>query len=551
MRNCSAAIRSTPKSSCKPCDDVGVGKARVAHRRLTLTAACMAQGMMVLDVMIVNVALPAIQHELHMSPGELEWVVSAYALALAALIPLGGAVGDHLGRKRVFLAGLVVFTGASIACALSTSGLMLIGFRVLQGIGGAVMSSLTLSIISEAFPPELRSRPISLWAAVGGLGVAAGTVVGGLLLSVFPWSSIFWVNVPIGAAAFALGLIGIQESRDAAAQRFDLFGAFLSAGGLAAVTFGFIESADVSWRSPRVWTSLTIGTALLVAFVVWELRTRHPMAPPALFRTRSFTVSCSAYLLSYLSFTGFIYYVTLFFQDVKGWSPLRTGLSWLFFCVPYFAAAQMGGRVQRYLSRAATIGMGCALAGIGTAAMGQIDTMTPFGWIAVLYGLVGLGFGLMVPAASGSAMFDVPAGASGVASGIFNASRQIGTAVGLGVIGSIGVAVTLAEWGRQVALFPASLQARGASLGAEVAGGRVHTVAAALGAQSLEPARTSFSNGFEVALAVAGGAIFLGGIIAYVGLRQAADLQGGAQPRLTKSQGASLKMGSNRADPVQ
>src|SRR6185437_13737934 len=183
-----------------------------SRQRLTLVVACIAQVMMVLDVLIVSVALPAMQRELGLSPAGLEWVVSAYALALAALIPLGGALGDHFGRKRIFVAGVVVFTLASAGCALSVSGGMLIGFRVVQGIGGAVMSSLTLSLISEAYPPEARARPIGIWAAVSGLAVAGGSVAGGLLLSVFPWSSIFWVNVPIGALAVVIARIAVAES---------------------------------------------------------------------------------------------------------------------------------------------------------------------------------------------------------------------------------------------------------------------------------------------------------------------------------------------------
>ena len=184
------------------------------RQRLTLAVACTAQVMMVLDVMIVSVALPSLQHELHLSPAGLEWVVSAYALALAALIPTGGTLGDHFGRKRLFMSGVSLFTLASVGCALSVSGGMLIGFRLIQGIGGAVMSSLTLSLIAEAYPPGARTGPIGLWAAVSGLAVAGGSVAGGLLLSVFPWSSIFWVNVPIGIMTVVISQVAVVESRE-------------------------------------------------------------------------------------------------------------------------------------------------------------------------------------------------------------------------------------------------------------------------------------------------------------------------------------------------
>src|SRR5579859_3132550 len=222
------------------------------RQRLTLAVACTAQVMMVLDVMIVSVALPSLQLELHLSPAGLEWVVSAYALALAALIPAGGALGDHFGRRRVFMIGVGVFMLASVGCALSVSGGMLIGFRVIQGIGGAVMSSLTLSLITEAYPAKARTGPIGLWAAVSGLAVAGGRVVGGLLLSVFPWSSIFWVNVPIGIANLAISWLAVAESREPVPRPFDTGGVALSACGLLLLTFGLIDSADAGWQSPVV-----------------------------------------------------------------------------------------------------------------------------------------------------------------------------------------------------------------------------------------------------------------------------------------------------------
>jgi EmrB/QacA subfamily drug resistance transporter len=303
--------------------------------------------MIVLDVLIVSVALPAIQHQLRLSPAGLEWVVSGYALALAALIPLGGALGDHFGRKRLFLAGVVLFTAASIGCAVSISGGMLIGFRVLQGVGGAVMSSLTLALISEAYPPEARTGPIGLWAAVSGLAVAGGSVAGGLLLGLFPWSSIFWVNVPIGAVTIVITLAAVAESREPVPRPFDNAGVALSSVGLLLLTFGFVYSADASWHSPVAVGCVAAGVAALVVFYAWERRATAPMIPRALMQARSFGVASAVYLLAYMGFAGFIYYVTLFFQNVDGWSPLRTGVSWLFFCIPYFAVARCAESIGR------------------------------------------------------------------------------------------------------------------------------------------------------------------------------------------------------------
>jgi len=486
--------------------------------------------MMVLDVMIVSVALPSLQRELRFSPAGLEWVVSAYALALAALIPTGGALGDHLGRKRIFISGLLLFTVSSVGCALSVSGGMLIGFRVIQGVGGAVMSSLTLALIAEAYPPQARTGPIGLWAAVSGLAVAGGSVVGGLLLSVFTWSSIFWVNVPIGISALVICQFAVAESREPVPRPFDTLGVALSALGLLLLTYGFVDASDATWRSPVVAACIAVGAAILVIFFVWEQRAASPMVPPALLRTASFSRACAVYLLAYLAFSGFIYYVTLFFQNVDGWSALRTGLSWLFFCLPYFAVAQFGGRVQRRLPVASAVGSGCFIAAIGVLGMSQVRISTPFAWPAACYILVGVGFGLIVPAVSAAAMARVPPGSSGIGSGLFNACRQIGTATGLAILGSVGSSVILADWHRHAGSLPTAERQRAVPVGTDVAGGQVHVAATLVGGHALDRAVASFLWGFEATLLLAGAILVASGVVSVLGLqrlRSAEDRQHG------------------------
>jgi len=498
-----------------------------AGQRLTLAAACLAQGMMVLDVLIVSVALPSMQRELGLSPSGLEWVVSSYALVLAALIPSGGALGDHFGRKRIFVAGLGLFTLASVGCGLSASGGTLIAFRVIQGIGGAVMSSLTLALISEAYPPEARSGPIGLWAAVSGLAVAGGSVVGGLLLSVFPWSSVFWVNVPIGALAIAISVVGVTESRESAPRPLDVPGVALSALGLFLVTFGLVYSADVTWGSPVVAGGIVAGLAVLAAFAVWERKTKSPMAPSALLRTRSFATACGVYLLTYLAFSGFIYYVTLYFQNVQRWSALHTGLSWLLFCIPYFAVAQRRRQLARWLPEAAAVGWGCLIAAAGTLIMSQLATTTSFALPAVSYVLVGVGFGLMVPAGSAAAMAEVPPDSSGIGSGLFNACRQIGTAMGLAILGSIATSIIVADWRSQIRSFAPAQRTGASGLSADVAGGQIKKVTAALGEHAHGPAVASYLHGFEVALITASVILAAAGALGFSGLRRLRQLPHG------------------------
>src|ERR1700722_986444 len=290
------------------------------RRRLTLVAMCIAQGMILLDVTIVNVALPSIQRELHESSGELEWVISAYALSLAALIPLSGSLGDRFGRKRFFAAGMVVFTLGSVACALSASAPDLIGARAIQGVGGAIMSALGLSILSETYSGTARAGAIGIWATVAGLGFGLGPVVGGLLLGVFGWSSIFWVNVPFALAGIALTVTVVPESRNPDTRPVDVPGVLTSAAGLLALTFGLIESTSNSWTSAPVAAPLAAGLVLLASFVWWEHRAPVPMIPSAVVKLRSFTTSCGVYLLSYASLTGVYFYLTLLYQDVDGWT---------------------------------------------------------------------------------------------------------------------------------------------------------------------------------------------------------------------------------------
>jgi MFS family permease len=238
--------------------------------------------MILLDVTIVNIALPSIQRELHASSGELEWVISAYALSLAALIPLSGSLGDRFGRKRFFAAGMVVFAVGSVACALSASALELIAARALQGVGGAIMSALALSILSETYSGEAaRAGAIGIWATVAGLGFGLGPVVGGLLLGVFGWPSIFLVNVPFALAGIALTVTVVPESRNPDTRPVDVPGVLTSAAGLLALIFGLIESASNSWTSAPVAAPLAAGLVLLASFVWWEHRAPVPMIPPA------------------------------------------------------------------------------------------------------------------------------------------------------------------------------------------------------------------------------------------------------------------------------
>jgi MFS transporter, DHA2 family, methylenomycin A resistance protein len=481
---------------------------------MTLAAMCIAQGMTLLDVTIVNTALPSIQRELHMTPGQLEWVISAYALSLAAFIPLGGALGDRYGRKRFFLAGLVVFAAGSLACALSPNDVALIAARAVQGIGGAVMSALTLSILTETYPPARRAGAIGVWAAIAGLGFGLGPVVGGLLLSVSDWSSVFWVNVPIAVAGFAVAAVAVTESRDPAARHLDVTGVVALALGLLGITFGLIESSTHPWGSGLVAGPIVVGLALVGAFLLWERRVASPMLPVRLLRARSFTTGCGVYLLAYLALTGVMFYVTLLFQNVEGWSPLRTGLSWLSMNIPFLLTAQFAGRLSRRFPPAGVVAGGCLVGACGVAVLGSLRATTPFTVAFVGYVLLGAGWGALVPGTINVAMRDVPAGTSGAASGIVNTARQVGTSVGLAVLGAVGVRAATSAWAART-----SSVAGAASHAQAVAGAQIAVVTHALGPAYRTDAVDAFLSGYRPALFVAAGCTLAAGGLAAIGLR--------------------------------
>ena len=379
------------------------------RRRLTLVAMCIAQGMILLDITIVNVALPSIQRELHESSGELEWVISAYALSLAALIPLSGTLGDRFGRKRFFAAGLVVFALGSVACALSASAPDLIAARALQGVGGAVMSALALSILTETYAGKAQAAAIGIWATCAGLGFGLGPVVGGLLLAVSGWSSIFWVNVPFAVAGVALTITVVPESRNPQTRPVDVPGVTASAAGLLALTFGLIESASDSWASAPVWAALAAGLVLLAWFAWWEHRAPFPMIPSPVVKLRAFTTSCGIYLLSYAGLTGVYFYLTLLYQDVDGWTALRTGLSWLFMNIPFLVTAQSAGRLSRRLPARAITGGGCLVTAAGILTFSTLTPSSPFVIAVIGYLLFGTGTGLWIPGVAAVAMRGRPA----------------------------------------------------------------------------------------------------------------------------------------------
>ena len=336
-----------------------------ARQRWTLAACCCSQFLILLDVTTLNVALPSIQRELDVSTGNLVWVINAYVLPLASLILVAGTLGDRYGRRRVFLAGFGLFTIFSVGCALATSDDMLIVFRALQGVGAALLAPLSLSILVDAYPPERRAWAIGIWATVAGFGFGGGPILGGLLIELFDWSAIFWMNVPIGIVGMLVTLAFVRESRDPNARRLDLGGAALVSAGLFCLTFALVESDQHAWTSAFTLGFLGAAAALLALFLVHEARYSDPMLPLGFFRRRVFARANVLYAVLYAALAGTLFFVSLYFQNVQGYSALETGISWLVMNVPFLVVSVVAGRIQGRFGARRVVLTGTVLGGLG------------------------------------------------------------------------------------------------------------------------------------------------------------------------------------------
>ncbi|HEV7641797.1 MAG TPA: MFS transporter [Gaiellaceae bacterium] len=404
----------------------------------TLGAVSVGLFMIMLDNTVVNVALQSIRTSLGMSIQGLEWVVAGYALTFAAFMLIGGKLADFLGRRLVFMVGLAVFTGASLACGLAPSGGFLIGARIVQGLGGAMMNPATLSIIAATFAPRERGRAIGIWAGVSALALAIGPLVGGLLTQHVNWNWIFFVNVPVGVAGLLLAPALIDESRDTTAdQRLDVPGLLTSALGLFSLTYAFIEANSYGWSSGRILGAFALAAVSLVAFVLLERHQKAPMLDLSLFQNRTFGGANAAMLFVGLAMFGTFFYVSLYMQNVLGYSPVQTGASFLPMTVLVILIAPRAGALTDRVGSRWLVGAGMTLLSVMLFYYTQLGAHESF-W-ALLPGLLvgGTGMGLTMTPVTAAAMSAVSVDKAGVGSAVLNSARQVGGSLGIAVMGSI------------------------------------------------------------------------------------------------------------------
>jgi EmrB/QacA subfamily drug resistance transporter len=443
----------------------------------------LATFMTYLDNNIVNVALPAIQRDLGLTTAGLEWIVSGYILVFAGLLLAGGRLADAFGRRRLFLIGLTVFTGASLVAGLAGSVGVLITARAVQGLGAALVTPTTLAIISAAYTrPRERASAVGIWAGVGALALAVGPLLGGVLAQHASWGWIFEINVPVGVATLALGGWAVQESREPVRRRLDMPGLTASALALTSLTWALIEGSPRGWTSLPVLAAFTIAATSAVGFLAVEQRSADPMVDVSLFRDRVFTGGVGAMMLWAFGLFGIYFFTSLYLQNALGFSPTEAGLAFLPMALCMVAGAVLSERVARQVGAARLVGAAMVLmaAGIGTVSLLGADT----GYLSLMpsFVAIGIGGGLTTPLTA-TVLGAMPGERAGVASGLFNASREMAGLLGITVIGAI-------------------LSVRQAA-------------AARAGAAPLQ----AFLSGYRLGLLVAAALVAAGGLAAWLALR--------------------------------
>jgi len=403
----------------------------------TLAITSVALFMVSLDNLVVSTALPVIRRDLHATISQLEWTVNAYTLTFAVLLLTGAALGDRFGRRRLFALGILLFTGASAAAALATTANQLDIARAVQGVGGAIVAPLTLTILSAGVPAAKRGLALGIWGGIGGLAIAIGPLVGGAVVSGISWHWIFWLNVPIGLVLAPLALARLEETRGSDSA-LDLPGLALVSSGLLGIVWALVRGNQHGWTSFGIVTPLVAGAALVAAFVWWESRTASPMLPLEFFRNRTFTLTNIASLLMFFGMFGSIFFLAQFFQTVQGYSPLQSGLRILpWTAMPIFVAPIAGAMSDR-IGGQRLMAAGLALQASGLVWIAAVSTPTlPYTHLVAPFVLSGIGMALFFAPVANVVLSSVRPDQEGKASGANNAIRELGGVFGVAVLASV------------------------------------------------------------------------------------------------------------------
>ncbi len=391
-----------------------------------------------MDVTIVNVALPSIQHDLHASLSGLQWIMDAYTLVVASLLMLAGSMSDRFGRRRTFQTGLTLFMAGSLLCSLAHTIGQLIAYRAIQGLGASMLNPVALSIVANVFTdPKDRAKAVGVWGAVGGLSFALGPLLGGALTQTIGWRSIFWINIPLGIIAVVLAAIYVPESKAPHARAFDPIGQTLIFLGLTTLTYAVIEGPHAGWHSPLILGLFAAAALVFIAFLLYEPRRREPLVNLRFFRSIPFASASVLGLVAFASFSAFLFLNALYLQQARGFSAFHTGLSTLPLAFTMMIGSPWSGRlVARFGPRPSLYISGVSFM-LSTLLLTHLDLKTPLPLLLIAYALFGVGLGMVNPAITNSAVAGMPLAQAGVAAAIASTSRQVGAAFGVAIAGTV------------------------------------------------------------------------------------------------------------------
>ena len=484
------------------------------HRRRWATLVVLSLSLVIigLDNTILNVALPTLVRELGASASELQWIVDSYILVFAGLLLTMGALGDRFGRKRALTSGLVIFGVASVAAAFSDSSTSLIIARAFMGVGAALIMPATLSIITNVFEGKERGRAIAAWAAVAGVGIILGPVLGGYLLESFWWGSIFFINIFVVGAALVGGFFLVPESKDPEATPMDPVGAGLSIVGLVSLVFAIIEAPSRGWTDPLILAAFALGFVFIAVFLWWERRTAHPMLRLEFFENPRFSAASVAITLVFFALFGTIFLLTQYLQFVLGFSPLEAGFR-IMPIATLIVAAPLAARITERIGTKIVVSSGLAIVAVALGILALITIDSSYSHMALGLALVGIGMGSTMAPATDSIMGSLPLAKSGVGSAMNDTTRQVGGALGVAILGSIMASIYASTMAPAVApLPPEAAEVAGDSIGGALA------VASNIGAAAeglVVAAQSAFVDGMQTSIWVAAAVALVGAILTW------------------------------------
>jgi EmrB/QacA subfamily drug resistance transporter len=511
------------------------------RRRQILLVLCLSLLVVVIDNTILNTALPTLARVLHAGTSSLQWITDAYTLCFAALLIPAGALGDRYGRRRSLLGGLAVFALGSVVAAFASGTGMLIGARVVMGLGAAFVMPATLSILNAVFPPKERPQAIAAWSAVTGIGIVIGPTLGGLLLSHFWWGSIFLINVPLVAVALAGVMLTVPETAEPSVHRLDILGTVLVGGALFAIVDAIIEAPDRGWTGAMTLAEIAAGFAALGIFAWWELRTAHPLVDLRIFTSRAFSTAAAAVTVIFFALFGSLFVLTQYLQLVHGYSPLSAGLRALPFAFAIGAMSPVSPILAKRFGTRLVIPAGMALMGLGLLDLSTVGVHTSYPPMALAIAIMGAGMGMVMAPASTTIMTTVPAHQAGAGSAINDTIREVGGALGIAVVGSLAAAVYRSRLTHVlVAQHAPGLVvhvATGSVAAADITG---RQVGGAAGSELVAAAHSAFVNAMAMGVRVAAGVALVSAVAAIFALPRRRNPVVAETPRPTTPRPAAL-----------